>query len=81
MAEVKIADDWGTGYCADVTIKNNGTEDVDWKVTLNVEGDIRSLWGALYERNSDQLTLEGKDWNNIVPAGSALTSIGFCVDR
>jgi len=65
-AEAKIIDDWGTGYCADVAIKNNSTDDVDWKVTLNVEGDIRSLWGALYEKNGDQLTLEGKDWNNIV---------------
>ena len=80
-AETKIVDDWGTGYCADVAIKNNSTEDVDWKVTLEVEGDLRSLWGALYERNGDQLTLEGKDWNNTVPAGSTLTSIGFCVDR
>ena len=80
-AETKIVDDWGTGYCADVTIKNNGTEDIDWKVTLKVEGDLKSLWGALYERNGNQLTLEGKEWNNIVAAGSTLSSIGFCVDR
>ena len=80
-AEVKIADDWGTAYCADVTIKNGNAEDVDWKVTLNVEGDIKSLWGALYEKNGDQLTLEGKDWNNMLAAGGKLTSIGFCVDR
>jgi len=79
-AEVKIVDDWGTGYCADVTIKNNSNEDIDWQVTLDVSGSIKSLWGALYERKGDQLTLEGKDWNNIVPAGSTLTSIGFCVD-
>jgi len=81
MAEVKIADDWGTGYCADVTIKNDSTEDVDWNVTLDVAGGIKSLWGALYEREGDRLTLEGKDWNNIVPAGGSLSSIGFCVDR
>ncbi|MCP4577622.1 MAG: cellulase family glycosylhydrolase [Deltaproteobacteria bacterium] len=81
MAEVKVADDWGTGYCSDVTIKNNSAEDIDWKVTLDVEGNIKSLWGALYEKNGDQLTLEGKDWNNIVAAGGSLSSIGFCVDR
>jgi|GEM_PF-949707 len=80
-AEVKIVDDWGTGYCADVSIKNNSNEDIDWQVTLDVAGSIKSLWGALYEREGDQLTLEGKDWNNIIPAGSNLTSIGFCVDR
>ena len=81
VAEVKIVDDWDTGYCSNVTIKNNSTEDVDWKVTLGVKGTLRSLWGALYVKNGDQLTLEGKDWNNIVPAGSSLSSIGFCVDR
>jgi len=80
-AEVKIVDDWGTGYCADVTIKNNSSENIDWKVTLEVFGTIKSLWGALYERKGDQLILEGKDWNNIVPAGSSVSSIGCCVDR
>jgi len=81
VAEVKITDDWGSGYCSDVTIKNNTTENIDWKVTLEVEGNLRSLWGALYEKTGDQLILEGKDWNNIVPAGSTLSSIGFCADR
>jgi len=81
VAKVQISDDWGTGYCANVTITNNGTEDVDWRVTLNVEGNVRSLWGGLYEKNGDQLTLEGKAWNNIVSAGSTLSSIGFCADR
>jgi cellulase/cellobiase CelA1 len=80
-AEVKIVDDWGTGYCADVIIKNNSNKDIDWQVTLDVEGNLKSLWGALYEKNGIQLTLEGKDWNNIVAAGSSLSSIGFCVDR
>ena len=81
-AIVRIADDWGTGYCADVSIKNNtAAEDIDWKVTFKVDGTLKSLWGALYEKNGDQLTVEGKDWNNIVAAGSSLSSIGFCVDR
>jgi len=81
VAEVKISDDWGTGYCADVTVKNNSTEDIDWKVSLDVKGNIRSLWGAIYEKKDNQLILEGKEWNNIISAGSMLSSIGFCVDR
>ena len=81
VAEVKITDDWNTGYCSDVTIKNSSTKDIDWKVTLEIKGNLRSLWGAFYVKDGDQLTLEGKDWNNIVPAGSRLSSIGFCVDR
>ena len=78
---VNVSDDWGTGYCARVTLFNSTAADVDWRVTLNVAGNIRSIWGALYEKNGDELTLEGKEWNNRVPAGGELTSIGFCADR
>jgi len=44
-ATVKMTDDLGTGYCADVTIKNNSTEDIDWKVTLDVEGEHQVFVG------------------------------------
>ena len=64
-----------------VTVAVEGVVDNFWKVTLEVAGSIKSLWGALYEKVDDQLTLEGKEWNNRVPAGSTLSSMGFCAAR
>jgi len=79
--EVLIQDDWGNGYRADVIIRNNSAQDQDWQVTLDVEGSITSLWGATYEEKNGHLVLDGLSWNNIVPAGGTITSVGFCANR
>ena len=79
--EVRIQDDWGNGYCASVIIRNNSAQDQDWQVTLDVVGSITSLWGAAYEEKNGHLLLEGLSWNNIVPAGGTITSVGFCAKR
>ncbi|MBW2622692.1 MAG: cellulose binding domain-containing protein [Deltaproteobacteria bacterium] len=79
--EVRIQDDWGNGYCASVIIRNNSAQDQDWQVTLDVVGSITSLWGAAYEEKNGHLVLEGLSWNNIVPAGGTITSVGFCAKR
>ncbi len=76
-----IQNDWGTGYGADVLIRNNGPADEDWEATVEIDGSTTSLWGALYEEHDGELTLQGLSWNNIVPAGGTVGSIGFCAER
>lgn len=78
--DVFINDDWGTGYCAVVTVINNGLSSSDWVVSFPIEGNVRNMWSASYEQNGNTVTVEGVNWNNVVQAGST-QSFGFCALR
>jgi len=75
-----ISSDWGSGYCANVEVINDTSVDEDWVVAFDVEGPITSLWSASYVQSGNEVTAEGRSWNNIVAAGSSV-SLGFCADR
>lgn len=77
---VRINDDWGTGYCAQVTVTNNGSQVSDWKVTFTIDGTVRDLWNASYTQSGDSVTAEGVSWNNTVNPGKSV-DFGFCADR
>ncbi|HML95247.1 MAG TPA: cellulase family glycosylhydrolase [Thermodesulfobacteriota bacterium] len=77
---VTINDDWGTGYCARVTVRNDGAQAVDWVVTFDIEGTVRDLWNAEYSQSGSTVTAEGVSWNNIVNPSQAV-EFGFCADR
>ena len=47
-ATTTIRDDWGDGYCADVTVTNNTCEKVTWQVNVTVDGSIDNLWSGEY---------------------------------
>ena len=79
-AEVNINDDWGTGYCAAVTVTNNSQSASDWTVTFSVEGTVGDMWNATYTQNGNEVTAEGVSWNNIVNPGQSI-EFGFCADR
>jgi len=79
-ADVFINDDWGTGYCAVVTVINNSSSSSDWVVSFPIEGNVRNMWSATYEQNGSTVTAEGVNWNNVVQAGST-QSFGFCALR
>ncbi len=77
---VSINDDWGTGYCAAVTVTNNTLSASDWTVTFSIEGTVTDMWNATYFQNGDQVTAEGASWNNIVNSGQSV-DFGFCASR
>ncbi len=79
-AEVNIGNDWGTGYCANVTVTNNSQSSSDWMVTFSIEGTVRDLWNATYSQSSDQVTAQGVSWNNVVNPGQSV-EFGFCAER
>lgn len=79
-ADVYINDDWGTGYCAVVTVINNSSSSSDWVVSFPIEGNVRNMWSATYQQNGNTVTAEGVNWNNVVQAGST-QSFGFCAIR
>jgi len=77
---VAIGSDWQTGYCATVTVTNNGNQQVAWEVEFDVVGTISSLWSAEYTRNGDTVTAWGVSWNRTLPPGAS-TTFGFCAER
>ena len=78
--QLEINNDWGSGYCANVIIKNISNSNIDWQVKLAVEGHINNLWNAHYTQVGQELTAEGVSWNNIVNAGEE-RRFGFCAQR
>jgi hypothetical protein len=69
---------WETGSCHSVTVSNISDGDVDWKVTLPVNGMINNHWNAEMTQDGDQATFSGVSWNNVIAPGAA-ASFGFCV--
>ena len=79
-ADVFINDDWGTGYCAQVTVTNDSSSSSDWVVSFPIEGNVRNMWSATYDQNGSTVTAEGVSWNNNLNPGQS-TGFGFCALR
>ncbi len=78
--DVNITDDWGNGYCAEVSVTNNSQSTSDWTVVFSIDGTVREMWSATYTQNGDEVTAEGVSWNNLVNPGQSV-GFGFCADR
>ncbi len=79
-AQLRIASDWGAGYCADVAVVNGTANRVEWSTAFPVQGVIKNLWNAVYTRNGDKVSAAGVEWNKTLNPG-ATASFGFCADR
>ena len=77
---VTVVNDWGGGYCADVTVANTAANPIDWIVNFQVQGTLTGLWGASYAQNGSTVTAEGFSWNNIIQPQSSL-KFNFCSNR
>ena len=71
-------DNWGTGYCRNVSITNISQETVTWTVTMNTPGTIDNSWNAKVEDLGNDMTkFSGADWGTEITAGGEY-SFGFC---
>jgi endoglucanase len=77
---VVINNDWGTGYCAEVTVSNSSDTPTNWRVTFNVVGKVSQAWNAKVSQSGATVIAEGVDWNKLVPAHGS-TGFGFCANR
>jgi endoglucanase len=80
MTHLTIRSDWGSGYCADVQVRNPQTFPLLWQVSLTLDDSITTLWDAIYTRQNRQAIITGAAWNKILPAGQS-TVFGFCATR
>ncbi len=75
-----INSDWGSGYCVDATVTNNGADAVDWSVHTAMSGAITSLWSANVAEEGSDWVFTGVDWNRTLAPGAS-TTFGYCGER
>ncbi len=77
---IKNQSDWGTGYCADVTVSNPTKAPIDWRISFAIEGTPYTVWNANWSQSGTMLTASGVDWNKTVQPGGT-QPFGFCANR
>src|SRR6478609_674791 len=72
-----IQSDWKTGYCTDITLKNNGTSSVtSWTVVMNLHHSvITSSYGGKVSGG----TFSPESYNGTIAAGGT-AKFGFCAN-
>ncbi|SJM95404.1 glycoside hydrolase family 5 protein [Crenothrix polyspora] len=79
-ATLNTTSDWGTGYCANVDVKNTGATTVQWQISLTIQGKVSNVWNAIYTQSGNTLTAKGVSWNSSVSANGTV-QFGFCANR
>ena len=75
---VNVTTDWGSGYCANVTVSTTSATPIAWTAKIQVsKGKVSSVWEANYSVSGKTLTATGKSWNATVKSGKNAT-FGFC---
>ncbi|MBC9719343.1 cellulose binding domain-containing protein [Streptomyces sp. TRM66268-LWL] len=70
--------DWGSGFTADLTITNRGTEAIDgWTLTYAYTGDqkLAGGWNGTWSQSGKNITVKDAGYNAKIAAGAA-TSTG-----
>jgi arabinoxylan arabinofuranohydrolase len=71
--------DWGSGASVSVTIKNNGTTDINgWTLAWNFTGNqtITNIWNATYTQSGTAVIAKNLSYNGVIPAKGSV-SFGF----
>ncbi|WP_437694397.1 cellulose binding domain-containing protein [Sorangium sp. So ce176] len=78
-ALLTLPSDWGSGYCASVTITNrSSTVTTGWSMVVGLNGStLDHAWVANLTRSDGQLTAANMDWNARLDPGRS-TTWGFC---
>ena len=75
-----IANDWGSGFTANVTITNNDITAVNgWTLTYDFPGNqtITNAWNGNAVQTGQAVTVTDLDWNGTLAANGGSTSFGF----
>jgi signal peptidase len=80
-----MVNDWGAGYCADVTVTTTSPTPVVWEVEVDLStfpfnGTPGAPWNAVGSFVAPVLTASGPAWAPTITLGSPAT-FGFCATR
>lgn len=74
------SNDWGSGYCGTLTVRNVGATAGEWTVERQFPDTVTSLWNGGYTLANQVLTVKGANWNKMLRPGES-TEIGLCATR
>jgi expansin (peptidoglycan-binding protein) len=77
---ISKANDWGQGYCSNVTVTNPNSTPLTWTVSFAISGKVYTSWNATLTKTGSTVTASGVSWNQTLQAGTR-TSFGFCANR
>ena len=80
VASTKITSDWSAGYCATVSVRNDGQSSGEWVLAQPFKDSIASIWGGKYTLAGGILTLRGEEWNKTIAPGQ-VREVGYCASR
>jgi cellulase/cellobiase CelA1 len=74
----KVTSDWGSGFNADITIKNTGTTTLkSWTASFDAPWTVDNIWSAsVVSRTGTKYTIGAADWNKDIAPGASIT-FGF----
>jgi prepilin-type N-terminal cleavage/methylation domain-containing protein len=80
---IDFSSEWSTGYCADITITNNGPGDVNsWELIFNPnDSTVTGSWSGNFTFSSPNYVVTPLSWNQQITEGTSINSPGFCADK
>ncbi|WP_189428112.1 glycoside hydrolase family 48 protein [Streptomyces thermoviolaceus] len=69
-------DDWGSGFTAELTLTNRGTDPIDgWTLTYSYDGDqkLTNGWNGVWSQSGRTITVQNASYNAVIGAGAAVT--------
>jgi hypothetical protein len=83
-ASLTVFADWGSGYCADLTVNNPASIPTrSWTATVTTgAATIYDTWNGTFSGTTGTITITPSfSWNQVIPAHGTDHSIGFCANR
>lgn len=81
-ASYAVNSDWATGYCATITVRNNGSSTVSpWRTSMKIAGRINGAWNIDWTQSGDTLSFSGPSWGNTLAPGGSFSNAGFCAAK
>src|SRR5688500_6267945 len=73
-----VVNEWGNGFVADVTIKNEGEPLNGWTLTWTFPNgqQVTNLWNGSHTQSGAKVTVTPVDWNRNIGTGGSAT-VGF----
>jgi hypothetical protein len=71
------ANDWGSGFTAELTITNRGTEAINgWTLTYSYAGNqtLSNGWSGTWSQSGKAVTAKNASWNGAIAVGAAVTT-------
>lgn len=77
-ATLSVTNDWGSGFNADVTVRNRGSAaTTSWLLEFDFAGTITSIWNAsIVSKTGNHFVVKNESWNGALVAGGSAT-FGF----